>query len=78
MTTEPYRLSGPDYHGAMALHHNSRAFDPSYRPTRSLAQLAAAMPANQFLADRLAEQRDAKRIAHGKAWVERLKATLKL
>ncbi len=67
----------------MALHPNSRAYDPSYRPTRSLAQLAAAMPENQFLADRLAEQRDAierrsKRIAQGKAWVERLKATLKL
>jgi hypothetical protein len=67
----------------MALHPNSRAYDSSYRPTRSLAQLVAAMPDNQFLADRLAEQRDAierrrKRIALGKAWVERLKTSLNL
>jgi hypothetical protein len=59
----------------MALHPKSRAYDPNYRPTRSLAQLVAVIPNNQFLADRLAEQR---RIAQGKAWVERLKASLNL
>jgi hypothetical protein len=67
----------------MGLHPTSHAYDPTYRPTRSLAQLAADNPASQFLADRLAEQRDAivrerKRIALGKAWLERLKRTLNL
>ncbi len=67
----------------MPLHPNSRAFDPTYRPSKSLAQLVVENPNNQFLADKLAEQRDAierkrKRIAAGKAWIERLKATLKL
>jgi hypothetical protein len=67
----------------MVLHPKSRAYDPSYRPTRSLAQLVTEHPGNQFMADRLAEQVDAierqrQRVELGRAWVERLKARLHL
>ena len=34
----------------------SKAYDPNYAPSKSLSDLVAANPANQFLADRLAEQ----------------------
>ncbi len=34
----------------------SRAFDQSYVPSKSLQQLVQENPADQFLADRLAEQ----------------------
>lgn len=36
----------------------SRAYDPTYRPSKSLAQLVLENPQNQFLTDRLAEQQD--------------------
>lgn len=73
MTTEPYRISGPGYHGPMALHPKSRAYDPTYRPSKSLAHLVVDKPDSQFLADRLAEQRGAQeRTAKGRAWVARV------
>jgi hypothetical protein len=43
----------------MSLHPNSRAYDPNYQPTKSLAELAAENPQNQFLQDRLSEQQAA-------------------
>jgi hypothetical protein len=44
----------------MSLDPKSRAYDPTYKPTKSLEQLVAENPDNQFLADRLAEQRAAR------------------
>jgi hypothetical protein len=34
----------------------SKAYDPNYQPSKALSQLVAENPANQFLADRLAEE----------------------
>jgi hypothetical protein len=98
---------------SMALHPKSRAYDPSYRPSKSLAQLVAENPNVQFLQDRLSEQRVVQKemtrtqslvvaarrneerlvrevwagegghlarkpwTAESRAWVERLKASLK-
>jgi hypothetical protein len=38
----------------------SHAYDPKYKPTKTLEQLVAENPKNQFLADRLAEQKAAE------------------
>jgi hypothetical protein len=43
----------------MSLKPGSRAYDPSYSPSKPLEQLAAENPSVQFLQDRLAEQREA-------------------
>jgi hypothetical protein len=43
----------------MPLDPNSRAYDPTYQPTKTLEQLVAEHPHNQFLADRPAELREA-------------------
>ena len=43
----------------MSLDPKSRAYDPTHVPTKGLEQLAAENPTNQFLADRLAEQKAA-------------------
>jgi hypothetical protein len=36
----------------MTLDPKSRAYGPTYKPTKSLEQLVAENPGNQFLADR--------------------------
>jgi hypothetical protein len=43
----------------MAIDKKSRAYDPTYKPTKSLEQLVAENPHDAFLADRLAEQKAA-------------------
>lgn len=43
----------------MTLNVNSKAYDPKYTPPKALSQLVEENPANQFLADRLAEQKQA-------------------
>src|ERR1700679_2652457 len=45
----------------MSLDPKSRAYDPTYKPTKSLGQLVGENPNNQFLADRLAEQQAAQK-----------------
>ena len=51
----------------------SRAYDPTYVPTKSLEQLAAEYPHIQWLRDRLGEMRDAQAdLARGRAWVRRV------
>ena len=45
----------------MSLDEKSRAYDPNYKPTKTLEQLAAENPGNQFLADRLAEAQAAEK-----------------
>jgi hypothetical protein len=45
----------------MSLDKKSRAYDPTHKPTKNLEQLVAENPKNQFLADRLAEQKAAAR-----------------
>ena len=44
----------------MPLDPKSRAFDPTYKPTKSLEQLVKENPKDQFLADRLAERKAAE------------------
>lgn len=39
----------------------SRAYDPTYVPTKTLEQLVAENPKNQYLADRLAEAQAAEK-----------------
>jgi hypothetical protein len=39
----------------------SHAYDPKYKPTKTLEELVAENPKNQFLADRLAEQKAAQK-----------------
>jgi hypothetical protein len=53
MTTEPLRVSVAGCDSAMPLRPNSRAYGPTYRPTKSLEQQVAENPGNQFLADPL-------------------------
>ena len=48
--------ASPNPPGPTTLRPGSRAYDPTYRPTKTMAQLAAENPDNQFLQDRLAEQ----------------------
>jgi hypothetical protein len=76
--TKPAKCTAPRYDSLMALHPKSPTYDPNYRATKSLEQMVAEFPDNQFLADRLSEQRDAleqerRRIAVWRAWVGRLK-----
>ena len=53
----------------MSLDPKSRAYDPAYKPIKSLDQLVAENPKNQFLADRLAEQNAARdRRARAESW----------
>lgn len=40
----------------MSLKPGSRAYDPSYTPTKPLERLVQENPQNQFLVDRMAEQ----------------------
>jgi hypothetical protein len=49
-----------DTFSTMSLDPKSRAYDPTYKPTKSLEQLVKENPKNQFLADRLAEQKAAQ------------------
>lgn len=44
----------------MSLDKNSRAYDPTYKPTKTLEQLVKENPKDGFLADRLAEQKTAQ------------------
>lgn len=43
----------------MSLKPGSKAFDPSYSPSKPLTQLASENPGVQFLQDRLAEEHEA-------------------
>jgi hypothetical protein len=43
----------------MSLDDNSRAYDPTYKPTKTLEQLVAENPGSQFLRDMLGMRQDA-------------------